>query len=779
MGTDLHRRLGAARMLCGLLLILPALATAESDEAVIIECVRPCTAAIAAVRGLGGRITEQFANVDAVAASVPKSASSQLSAALGSGQVSKDRIVASPIPRGAFRTTTGAPAAKAQVLKGPALGKFLEARPDNYLYTGALTGASRLHANGKIGAGVKVAVIDSGTANVAALEGSILGGENFVDGDFSANSTLNDNHGTWVGSMIAAHALFIFDSSLEFVQSIAYHLPGSAFPCPDPAFPGCPDGATIIPMIGTAPGAEIYALKVFPSDGGGAPESRIIAAMDRAITLRRNYNQGMPSVPVSGSGTEDDPYVYDSLKIEVVNMSLGGGTLFAGRSLEDKLTEKMLQVGMTIVTSAGNDGPAAMTGGSPGTGIGSLTTGAASVPFYERIVMDLQFGLGIGELWRPTNHIQTASFSARGPTADGRHDPQLVANGDWSFAQGADGGIWWVGGTSFSSPTVAGAAALLRDAGPNSATATQIRNALVDAGKPFMLGDKSGINDRGAGFLNVPNALNRLRNGQVSNVLPDKNHVATSLVALNVRRQGDDIVRFDDNGRFKQRVRNLVPGQMKQFFVPADKATDMLTVTLSNIVQELPPEQQNLLFGDDIFLNIVDAPTSFVDPPLVVDFVKGDTTYPIPNPQTGLVRVALQGDWTNAGRISADVTITRSKSPFGKATATGNIREGQQKFVGVEIEPGTAQAVFDLHWLGNWGAYPTNDLDLILIPPVGDPNFDGATFMSPERVTIDNPTPGIWTILVDGFTVAGLTGANPPDEWTLRVTADGKRLSKE
>ena len=189
-------------------------------------------------------------------------------------------------------------------------------------------------------------------------------------------------------------------------------------------------------MVGTAPAAKIYALKVFPSQGGGAPESRIIAAMDRAITLRRNFNNGVPSVPVAGSGTEDSPFRFDSLNIKVVNMSLGGPTLFAGGDIEDQLTLAMLEVGITLVTSAGNDGFAAMTGGSPGTGIGSLTTGASSTPVHERILRDIQFAtlpVGIGQLYRPSNEVQTAYFSSRGPTADGRLDPDLSANGFASY----------------------------------------------------------------------------------------------------------------------------------------------------------------------------------------------------------------------------------------------------------------------------------------------------------------------------------------------------------
>ena len=498
--------------------------------------------------------------------------------------------------------------------------------------------------------------------------------------------------------------------------------------------------------------------------------------MDRAITLRSNFNNGMPSAPVSGTGTETDPFVYDSLKVNVVNMSLGGPTLFAGRDLEDQLTREMLKVGITIVTSAGNDGFGAMTGGSPGTGFGSLTTGAANTPVHERILRDLQFGVGAGALYRPSNHIQTADFSSRGPTADGRHDPEMLANGFASFAQGANGGISLVSGTSLSSPTVAGAAALLRGESPNSMTATQVRNALVETANPNLLGDKSRINDQGKGFLNVPAALNRLKSGQASKLLPDVFHFPTPLVAVNVLLQGDKIVTFK-NDSFSTRVTNLVPGQVAQFFVPSDATTDALTVTLTNITPELPPDQQNFFFGDDVFLNIVDAPTSFGDF-LAAAFVAADSTFNVPQPQTGLVRVALQGDWTNAGRVSADLKITRTRSPFGKATAFGRVHEGEQVPVNVNILAGTAQAVFDLHWIGNWGHYPTSDLDMVLLGPGGIVNVAGATADSPERVVINNPAPGTWTAIVDGFTIHDPFDNTPDDDWVLAVTADGARLNK-
>ena len=44
---------------------------------------------------------------------------------------------------------------------------------------------------------------------------------------------------------------------------------------------------------------------------------------------------------------------------------------------------------------------------------------------------------------------------------------------------------------------------------------------------------------------------------------------------------------------------------------------------------------------------------------------------------------------------------------------------------------------------------------MILISPAGVVNLVGATFDSPDIATIQSPTPGQWTIIVDGVTVFG------------------------
>ena len=101
--------------------------------------------------------------------------------------------------------------------------------------------------------------------------------------------------------MIAAHVGFIFPNTDCLVQSMKLNTPDSVI---DQG-----DGTSIIPLVGVAPAASIYPVKVFPSTGGGAPTDRIIAAMDRVIIIKKNFLNGMPSVPISGSGTEDDPFV--------------------------------------------------------------------------------------------------------------------------------------------------------------------------------------------------------------------------------------------------------------------------------------------------------------------------------------------------------------------------------------------------------------------------------------------------------------------------------------
>src|SRR6185295_18842399 len=382
----------------------------------------------------GARVNLVYQNVAGLAVTLPVSSVPAIQGRSDVTGMTKDLAVSLPPPA----DTQALPApSSSQVVTTAQLPGFIGARPADYSFNNDLIGATTIQNQGFLGSGVVVAIIDSGTANnstvVPSLAGSVIGGENFVAGDpFSATSTGNGQHGTWVGTVIAGHVIFLFNNTSTIVQSLQMHAPSSVIPCSQL---GCPATQSGVPMIGVAPAASLYALKVFPFNSESTTSSRILAAMDRAITLRRNFNNGVPSAVTNpGCGAEANPCVYNSLPIQEVNMSLGGGTLFAGQDLEDQLTLEMLKVGITIVASAGNDGTGALTVGTPATGYGALSVAAAATAAHERVLRDLQFGLGIGALWRPFSGLQTATFSSRGPTPDGRVGVGLSANGFATFA---------------------------------------------------------------------------------------------------------------------------------------------------------------------------------------------------------------------------------------------------------------------------------------------------------------------------------------------------------
>src|SRR5262249_49016679 len=146
--------------------------------------------------------------------------------------------------------------------------------------------------------------------------------------------------------------------------------------------------------------------------------------------------------------------------------------------------------------------------------------------------------------------------------------------------------------------------------------------------------------------------------------------------------------------RFTARTPILTAGQVVQFYIPSDLFTDALTIKITEIVREGTP---NAIFGDDVFVMGVDAPTSFAVHRIAPDaggaFVAQDTTFTIDNPQTGLVRLAVQGDWTNGGRVSARVTIERTRRLPTLPSAVGQIQQDDEIPYSINVPAGTAQAV--------------------------------------------------------------------------------------
>jgi hypothetical protein len=197
--------------------------------------------------------------------------------------------------------------------------------------------------------------------------------------------------------------------------------------------------------------------------------------------------------------------------------------------------------------------------------------------------------------------------------------------------------------------------------------------------------------------------------------------------------------------------------------------TGAVVVTLSGVV---PGTVQNALFGDDIMLSVHSAKTSAIGPAgdYPVFALSTGGTFTIPQPEQGIMRVTLSGDWTNASPIGATVTIRSVSQIEPGLTLQNKIADGQTYAVPFTVPEGAQQLTAKLQWEGDWSSYPTNDIDVILRRPDGTLVTSGATLNAPERVSIAAPAAGSWVAYVDGFTVSTSGG----DRFKLQILVDGQ-----
>ena len=146
-------------------------------------------------------------------------------------------------------------------------------------------------------------------------------------------------------------------------------------------------------------------------------------------------------------------------------------------AITTRAADMAAQRGMTVVVANGNGGPGPRTLDTPADGDSVIAVGAED---------------SVGTL---------AGFSSRGPTADGRIKPDVTAPGVhvWVLDTSSPAGYGYLDGTSFATPLMAGAAALIRQIHPQL-TGVEVRNALRFAGNNAAQPN----NDRGWG---LPDAL--------------------------------------------------------------------------------------------------------------------------------------------------------------------------------------------------------------------------------------------------------------------------------
>jgi subtilisin family serine protease len=739
-----------------LLVLFTSPATLDSQDRhqrVLIRTPRPYTSVEQAIASHGGRVLHRFRKIDAIVAELPEAGLRQLRGSLPAGAVSKDEVVlstpppdlpgrASSKPR-AVATLAGAPVA----MDAARVQSFARAHPAAYAMNNGVTRVDTLHAAGLGGQGVTVALIDSGLRPGfphISLDGSVVGCEDFVLDGNGCEFEANRFHGTFVAGMISANAIFTFAPDDPFRNAVLRFAP-EAFVDP-PAY-------TQIPMIGTAPQASIYMLRT--SDlNNQTTTSKMLQAMERVVELREQFE--------AGSG---------GANIQVLNMSQGGPTLFAGRDLLDRMVDEILRADIVPVFAAGNNGPAPMTTISPATSLSALTVGAASFPHSDRIqAATFFFGPDLAEFYRPFDGIQTAFFSSRGPNANGRPDPDVMANGVGSFGQG-DGStdeITLAIGSSFSAPTVAGIAAVLRQAFP-SAHARTIRNAIIAGANDQLISDGSSRYDQGQGLVDAAASHALLASGHVPFSFQKPFRFPHGSVAFNLEKiAGLDVRRghvFASSGL-------LLPGQQHVILYEVNPGTTEVTIDITNYQQTGPG---NVLFGDAILLAVRGAKTSgfSVDPfghgeyP-IFEYTTGGH-FVVTDPEPGIMRISLYGANENTDTVSVDAEVSATAGSLPKASVVGDLRNGQSDTYSLTVPAGTARLEFLLRWENDWSRYPTTDLDLLVTDPAGGLNIDAATGDSPERLSITNPMAGTWTITVDGFEIHRFK-----ENYRLTVTRDGQ-----
>ena len=277
------------------------------------------------------------------------------------------------------------------------------------------TESSAASGDGRGSVDVDIAVIDTGI-DAKHRDLNVVGGVNCVPGGLPPNDL--HGHGTHVSGIVAAK-----DNRVG--------------------------------VVGVAPGARLWAVRVLDSQGSGTWSS-IMCGVDW-VTEHADT-------------------------IEVANMSLGGpGT--EGSCTDGGLREaicKSVAAGVTYVVAAGNDA------------VDAASFVPATYPEVITVSAIADFDGIPGGKGAPAcavgNDDEFASFSNFGADVD------LAAPGVCVLSTWRGGGYATVSGTSMASPHVAGAAALYRAAHPD-ATPADVKAALVSAGSHDWTGDPDDVQE--------------------------------------------------------------------------------------------------------------------------------------------------------------------------------------------------------------------------------------------------------------------------------------------
>jgi serine protease AprX len=232
-------------------------------------------------------------------------------------------------------------------------------------------------------------------------------------------------------------------------------------------------------MRGVAPGAALSAAKVLDKTGYGDDSLAV-----QAIQWCANRSS-----------------------VDVISLSIGSDVPSDGSDAVSQAVDAAVTAGKIVVAAAGNGGDAPGTITSPGSAKKSIAVGAVADWSADPSAPYASQGPFLGV------------FSSRGPTADGRTKPDIVGPGVSIGAAlaGTTATYNVADGTSFSTPYVAGIAALLRQSQPAWAQ-PDVRSAIE--GTALDAGPAGKDNDWGAGILDGYAAVAQAENSTATSSFP-------------------------------------------------------------------------------------------------------------------------------------------------------------------------------------------------------------------------------------------------------------------
>jgi len=317
---------------------------------------------------------------------------------------------------------------------------------------------------GPDGAGVTVAILDSGIATTTDLgQSRIVGWKDFVNAEPLPYD--DAGHGTFVAGLIAG----------DGTASLPLENGGTAF----------------VQLRGVAPAANVVGIKVLDEVGQGRA-SALIAGVAWAIAHRDEYG------------------------IKVMNISIGGNPVCSvTRDPVAQAVEAAWRSGITVVCAAGNEGSFGPGGIlSPGNDPFVITVGATDtnqtaelsddfVTTYSSIGPTLFDEVAKPDVVAPGHRL--VSLRAPGSYIDVNFSANIypLSSYDTSPTAEAESAYVTLSGTSAAAPVVAGAAALMIGE-DSSLTPDDVKVRLMETAEPL---DDASVNQQGAGLIDVAEAL--------------------------------------------------------------------------------------------------------------------------------------------------------------------------------------------------------------------------------------------------------------------------------